>query len=47
MIVRFLGVVFRAVGRIQSGERGHDLEEVGEELGRLARPPAQPPAASR
>ncbi len=47
MILRLVGFFFRALGRIEPGDRGRDLEALGEEFGRLARTPAQRPTASR
>jgi hypothetical protein len=47
MIVRLVGALLQAVGRLRGGDAGRDLEVVGEELGRLARARRQPPAAAR
>ncbi len=47
MIERFVGYVFRAVGRLRGAPAGDDLARVGEELLRLARAPPHPPTSSR
>ncbi|MCI4364479.1 MAG: hypothetical protein L3K10_00210 [Thermoplasmata archaeon] len=47
MMVGLIGRLFVAAARLRPGSAGSDLAHVGEELRRLARPPAQLPTTSR
>ena len=47
MLLGWIGRLMKAIARFRSGEARADLEHVGDELLRLDRRRAQPPATSR